>query len=434
MNYQEALAYIHGTYKFGSKLGLENISYLLELLGNPHRDLKVIHVAGTNGKGSTSAFLHGILKAGGYRTGLYTSPYLQHFTERIQINGVPISEEDLARWTEVVKVKIDQMVAEGKNHPTEFEVVTALAFCYYQEAKVDYLVLEVGLGGRLDATNVVPTPLASVITPIGLDHTQYLGDTLEQVAFEKGGIIKPGGLTIIHPQEPQVKQVFERLCQERENQLMIASHDSLRVLKSDITGQTFGVKILEQDYPEARITMLGRHQVHNCITALYTIEALRQRGHINISQEAILEGIHTTHWPGRMEVMGHDPLTIIDGAHNPHGALALRASMETLLKDRPITLVVGMLEDKDIDSYLEIILPLVDQVVTTAPDNPRALAAEALAERVQKYGKPVVPEEGILAAVQKGYAMTPPQGALIFSGSLYLIGEVRKILGDLKKE
>ncbi len=428
LNYQEALDFIHGTYKFGSKLGLENITYLLDLLGKPQEGLRIIHIAGTNGKGSTAAFLHGVLKAAGYRVGLYTSPYLQYFTERIQINGVDIPEERLALLTALVKEKIEIMVAEGRNHPTEFEVVTALAFLYYAEEKVDYLVLEVGLGGRLDATNVIKDPLLSVITPIGFDHMQYLGDTLEQIAFEKGGIIKENGYTVVYPQRDEVLKVFQELCSSRKNRLTISEALDLDVSYSGIDYQQFSVVIQGKNYKDIKIKLAGNHQIYNCCNALTAIEVLKSERGLAIEDEAIYKGLAETGWPGRMEVVKEKPLTIIDGAHNIHGAEALSGNIQALLGGYNITLVIGMLEDKDIEGFLKLIIPLVDRVVTTRPDNPRALGAEALKEKVLPFGKQVYAHDDINEAITKAEELTGEKEAILYAGSLYMIGAVRGVI------
>ncbi|HZK58130.1 MAG TPA: folylpolyglutamate synthase/dihydrofolate synthase family protein, partial [Clostridia bacterium] len=324
MNYEQALDYIHGTYKFGSKLGLENTKYLLGLLGNPHKNLKVIHVAGTNGKGSVSSYIHTILKEEGYKVGLYISPYLEEFTERMIINGKEIPRERLAEVTEVVKEKVEQMVKDGKNHPTEFEVVTAIAFYYYAQENVDFLVLEVGLGGRLDSTNVVGDPLVSVITPIGYDHMEYLGETLEEIAYEKGGIIKEGGFTLLYPQEKEAMGVLENLCNERNNKLFVIDFDELTIHRSNMEEQVFSANILGKSYNNAKIKLAGLHQIYNACTALGAIEILKEHRNINISDEAILGGLGNTKWAGRFEVLQKEPLIIIDGAHNLHGADSLR--------------------------------------------------------------------------------------------------------------
>lgn len=434
MNYQEALAFIHGTYKFGSKLGLENVSYLLELLGRPQDKLKVIHIAGTNGKGSTAAYMHSILKEAGYRVGLYTSPYLQFFTERIQINGINIPEARLAELTAVVKDKIEVMVREGRNHPTEFEVVTALALLYYAEENIDYLVLEVGLGGRLDATNVIENPMISVITPIGYDHMQYLGDTLEKIAFEKAGIIKANGYTVTYPQTEGVTDVFKEVCSGKNNRLFVTSFDGLAIKYSGIDFQLFSTYIQGKQYKDIRIQLVGTHQIYNCCNALNAIEVLRKERGLIIDDEAVYKGLLLTRWPGRMEVLRKKPLAIIDGAHNIHGAEALKNNIKILLKGYSITLVIGMLEDKDIEGFLEHVIPFVDKVIATKPNNPRGLSAEALKERIIPFNKPVLHLENINSAIDRAFEITSEDGAILFAGSLYMIGEVRTIIQAMDNE
>lgn len=430
MNYQEALDYIHGTYKFGSKLGLENIKYLLGLLGNPHKKLKIIHVAGTNGKGSTSSYIHSILKEAGYKVGLYTSPYLEEFTERMRINGEDIPKEKLARITAIVKEKIEQMVREGKNHPTEFEVVTAIAFYYYAEENVDFLVLEVGLGGRLDATNVVEDPLLSVITPIGLDHTEYLGDTLDKIAYEKGGIIKENGFVLSYPQEDEVVEVFEGLCKERNSKLFFTSFEGLEIHKSTVEEQVFSVDILGTFYDHIKVQMVGLHQIYNACTALGAVEVLRRYRKIKIDDEAVVNGLYKAKWPGRFEILRKSPLIIIDGAHNLHGARALKKSIQSLLKDYKITFVVGMLQDKDVQGVLEDVIPLVDQVIATRPNNPRAMSAEDLADKLKSFNKETYVCADIQNAINKALEITKQEEVILFAGSLYMIGEVRRLLKE----
>lgn len=428
MNYQEALDYIHGTYKFGSKLGLENIKYLLSLLGDPHKKLKIIHVAGTNGKGSTSSYIHSILKEAGYRVGLYTSPYLEEFTERMRINGENIPKDKLANITAIIKEKIEGMVKEGKNHPTEFEVVTAIAFYYYAKENIDFLVLEVGLGGRLDATNVVEDPLLSVITPIGLDHTEYLGDTLDKIAYEKGGIIKENSFVLSYPQAAEVIDVFRNLCAERNSKLFVTSFNELTIHKSTIEEQVFSVNILGNVYDNIKIQLVGIHQIYNACTALGAVEVLRKYRNINISDEAVLGGLYNAKWPGRFEVLQRDPVVIIDGAHNLHGAEALRKSIEALLKDYKITFVIGMLQDKDVEGVLKDIIPLMNKVIATRPANPRAMKAIDLADKLKVFGKETYISEDIKEAINMAIEVTKTNEAIVFAGSLYMIGEVRKLL------
>ncbi|SCY69661.1 bifunctional folylpolyglutamate synthase/dihydrofolate synthase [Alkaliphilus peptidifermentans] len=426
MNYHEALEYIHGTYKFGSKLGLENISYLLKLLGDPQKDLKIIHIAGTNGKGSTAAFINEVLKEAGYKVGLYTSPYLETFTERIRINGVNIPEEELAEVTYIVKEKIELMVKEGRNHPTEFEVVTAIAFYYYAKEKIDFLILEVGLGGRLDATNVVEKPLISVITPIGYDHMEYLGDTIEKIAFEKGGIIKDNSLVVTYPQESGAIGVIEELCTEKNSRLIVVSFDDINIHNSSIEGQEFTITVMDKAYKNIKIHMVGQHQIYNSATALTVLEALKKHHGIKIDDDSIYRGFLNTRWPGRLEVMKHDPLTIIDGAHNIHGAEALAKTLENQLENFSITLVLGMLKDKDVGGFVDKIVPLVDRVVLTKPDNPRAMEPQQLSEKLVRYNKEVYVEVEIGKAVDCAFKLTKATEAIVVAGSLYMIGEARK--------
>ncbi|MFW5648262.1 MAG: bifunctional folylpolyglutamate synthase/dihydrofolate synthase [Candidatus Alkaliphilus sp. MAG34] len=428
MNYEQALDYIHGTYKFGSKLGLENTKYLLGLLGNPHKNLKVIHVAGTNGKGSVSSYIHTILKEEGYKVGLYISPYLEEFTERMIINGKEIPRERLAEVTEVIKGKVEQMVKDGKNHPTEFEVVTAIAFYYYAQENVDFLVLEVGLGGRLDSTNVVEDPLVSVITPIGYDHMEYLGESLEEIAYEKGGIIKENGFTLLYPQEEEAMGVLENLCKERNNKLFVIDFDELTIHRSNMEEQIFSANILGKLYNNVKIKLAGLHQIYNACTALGAIEILKEHRNINISDGAILRGLNNTKWAGRFEVLQKEPLIIIDGAHNLHGADSLKKNIEILLKDYKITFVVGMLQDKDVKAVLEDLIPLADRVIATRPDNPRAMKASDLAKELRTFGKETYFYEDIKEAIKMALKVTNRDEAIIFAGSLYMIGEVRKIL------
>ncbi|SDK17632.1 bifunctional folylpolyglutamate synthase/dihydrofolate synthase [Natronincola ferrireducens] len=428
MNYQEAIAYIHGTYKFGSKLGLENINYLLNMLNNPHKDLKVIHVAGTNGKGSTSSFMHSVLKTAGYKVGLYTSPYIEEFTERIQINGEKIPKQRLADIIAIVKEKIEIMVAEGKNHPTEFEVGTALALVYFAEEKTDFVVLEVGMGGRLDATNVIENPLLSVITPIDFDHMEHLGDTLEKIAFEKAGIIKENNFVVSYPQQKEALEVIKRDAYDKNSHLLITNYDELRIHHATIEEQQFSVEILGKQYTDIKISLAGQHQVYNCCMALTALEVLRRHRGIDINDEAIYEGLKDTKWIGRLEVLDKNPLVIIDGAHNLQGATALKHSVETLLKNYKVTLVVAMLKDKDVKGVLQHLIPLVDKVIATKPNNPRAMEADDLAKELVIFGKEIYVCNKIEEAVKKAYEVTTSDDAIVFAGSLYMIGEVRSLL------
>ena len=319
MNYEQAIEFIHSTYKFGSKLGLDRIKRLMELLDNPQNSYKIIHVAGTNGKGSTCSLIHDVLMDAGYKTGLFISPYLEEFTERIQINKNHIDKESLSRITSLLKDKIDIMISEGYDHPTEFEVVTAIGFKYFQEQNIDFLVLEVGLGGRFDATNVINKPLVSVITSISYDHMEQLGDTLEKIAFEKSGIIKDSSNVVIYPQSENITSVIKDVAINKNATIYEASPQNIEKVKSDITGQWF--KYLKNDVfnlPELKINLLGSHQILNALTALLALEIIKSEGYI-IRNENIKNGFLNCRFPGRFEIINKNPLIILDGGHNIDG-------------------------------------------------------------------------------------------------------------------
>jgi dihydrofolate synthase / folylpolyglutamate synthase len=286
MTYEQAMEYIHGTLKFGSKLGLHNITALLELMGDPHRKLRFIHVAGTNGKGSTVAYISSILIEAGYKVGIFTSPYLERFSERMKVNHAEIPEETLARIAGFVKSKVDILLSHGESHPTEFEIVTAIAFQYYYEQECDVVVLEVGLGGRYDSTNVIDTPLLAVITTISYDHMSILGDTLPKIAFEKAGIIKSQGDVLLYPQPQEVDKVFETVCMEKQSRLLRVDFDTLQIRIFDVDSQTFDYGA----YKNLQIGLLGEHQVRNAVVALHVSEILRSKG-LSISENAVREGL-----------------------------------------------------------------------------------------------------------------------------------------------
>lgn len=421
MNYTEALEYIHGTLKFGSKLGLHNIGRLLELMGNPQKKMKFVHVAGTNGKGSTVAFISSILIESGYKVGIYTSPYLQRFTERIRINNTEIPENELVRLTEFVKEKVEIMVSKGENHPTEFEIVTAIAFQYYYEAKCDIVVLEVGLGGRFDATNIIDTPVVSVITTISFDHTDRLGNTLPQIAFEKAGIIKECGNVVIYPQPEEVEIVFHNICEERNAQLHKVDFTSLVLEKFDVDGQAF----IYKNYDSLKISLLGPHQVKNAAVAVDVVELLVQKG-FNISQSSIKKGLMNTRWPGRLEVVGREPVFLIDGAHNAEGARTLSETLNLYFPNKRKIFITGVLKDKDYKTMLESVIPIADVFITVTPESDRALPAKDLAIFIRDYCKNVLISDTIEEAIRTSLKISSQDDLICSFGSLYYIGKVRE--------
>jgi dihydrofolate synthase / folylpolyglutamate synthase len=426
MNYNEALEYIYGTQRFGSKLGLESVNRLLALMDNPHEKLKVIHVAGTNGKGSTSSIISKILQESGYKVGLYTSPELEVFNERVRINGENIPNEDVAEMTEFALSKIEIMLGEGLDHPTEFEIVTAFAFEYFLRKEVDVVVLEVGLGGRLDSTNVCSKPLVSVITPIDIDHTDFLGTTLTEIAGEKAGIIKENSVCVIHPQLKEAEDVIIKRCLDLNTKLVIAPVDMIEITKVDEYGTTF----MLNDH-EYRIGLLGEHQTRNATVAITVANALRENYEFEIPVEAVENGLIKTTWPGRMEVIGRRPTVIIDGAHNLHGAKGLANGIKKLFAGRKIISVVGILADKDYRGILDEMMPYSDEVIVTEPNNPRKMVAVELAEEIRQYGKHPMIEPSIKDAIDRALVIAGADDVILFFGSLYMIGDTRTILKSI---
>ncbi|MCC0680925.1 bifunctional folylpolyglutamate synthase/dihydrofolate synthase [Clostridioides sp. ES-S-0005-03] len=432
MKYEEALEYISQTNKFGIRLGLENIGKLLELLGNPQETLNIIHVAGTNGKGSVCSFISNILRESGYKVGLYTSPYLETFAERIRVNGENIPQEDVARIIGLIKEKIEVMVSQGYAYPTEFEVVTAMAFYYYSEQKVDFVALEVGLGGRYDATNIITKSLVSVITSISLDHTGILGDTIEKIAYEKAGIIKENGIVLVYDQTDEAKDVIKSVCKEKNAKYIEVNFDDINIKKSNINSQIYDCNIMGETYKNLEIMLIGEHQINNSILAMSVLKYLKDIKKLdNISEESIRKGLITTKWPGRIEKIKESPIFIIDGAHNEDGAKSLAKALDKHFKDKKLTLLIGMLEDKDIDGVLDILMPKFSKVVTTTPNNPRAINSDILKEKILKYVSDVTSKHEIEDAVNYTLETSNKDDIIISAGSLYMIGTVRTLVKKL---
>ena len=420
MTYQEAMDYISGIARFGSCLGLDNIRILMRYLGNPQDKLKLVHVAGTNGKGSTVSFISHILMRAGFRTGIYTSPFIERFTERIRVGDREIGEDDLAKLTARVKDAVDAMLGDGFGQPTEFEIVCAIAFLYFLEQKCDICVLEVGLGGRLDATNVIQCPLLAVITTISFDHMEYLGDTLEQIAAEKAGIIKEGGDVLLYPQKPEAGQVFERICKERKAVLHHMKPPE-QVLSADLSGTAFllGGK-------EYRIRMIGLHQINNASLAICAASILRTKG-LRISEEDVRQGLLDSFWPGRFEVIRRNPYVILDGSHNLEGMQILSENIRRYFGNKKIRLIIGILRDKEYGKMLDVILPLACRVYTVTPPVSRALSAAELAEEVKRRSD--VPAEAVpdpVEACRRALRDASGDDVVTACGSLYYIGLIRR--------
>lgn len=424
MNYSKALEYIRSVERFGSKLGLDSTRRLLELLGNPHKGLKYVHIAGTNGKGSVVSYIGNMLMETGCKVGVYTSPYLEVFNDRIQINNKNISDEDLTQVIEQVKEKSDYMIKYEGIRPTSFEIITAAAFLYFSNMKVDYVVLEVGLGGRIDSTNVIESSLASVITTIDMDHMDILGDTLGKIAYEKAGIIKEGGLVISYPQKEEALNVIKKVAQDKNAELILCSEDNVSIKSTNDEGAVFDYNYSGHFFKDLNISLLGRYQVFNASLALTTIVTLRDRKFLEIGDEQIRRGLKNTKWKGRMEVLRRNPIFLIDGAHNPQGALSLRESIK-LFKYKRLILGIGILKDKDVDSVIKDLVPMADMIIITEPNGVRKMEAEELAEKIRNYSSNIYVEKDIHKAVDYSLKVANPDDMILFSGSLYLVGDVR---------
>ncbi len=431
MNDKDIINKIHSFGWLGSRLGLERMNKLLELLGNPQRHMKVIHVTGTNGKGSVCRFIYSILQKQGYNVGLYTSPFLERFTERIEYNGMEISKNDLVQCALPVFEAADHMVSRGFDSPTEFEIVTAIAFNYYKKKEMDYLVLEVGLGGRGDATNIIEQPIVSVITTISLEHTQYLGDSLSKIAFEKAGIIKHGCPAVTSVRKYEALKIIEKTSIEKKCLLSKVPLHQISNIRSSLRGYAFDFTYGANLYPNLETSMIGRHQIENAATAVTTAEVLKKQG-VHIDKRAMYEGIKVAKQNGRFEVISQNPFIIIDGAHNTEGITALRDTLSQLFEDEKILLCIGMMKDKNISEIIDTIMPSVQEIIVTEPENDRKMDAYQLCEMIQKHKKTCIPIPDIIQACEKALKRSPDFDVILFTGSLYLIGKVRGYIRKIK--
>lgn len=425
MDYKESLEYMYNTPQF-SVPGLDRMHRMnrmrsiLNALGNPQNHLKFVHIAGTNGKGSCAIFLSSVLKTAGYRTGLFISPHLRTFNERMLINGKEIENDDLARIATAVRT------AEEKNELplTAFERMTVAALTWFGENKCDIVVLETGLGGRLDATNVIDTPEATVIMNIGMDHEAVLGNTLEAIAAEKAGILKRGCPCVLYPQTDCVETVIRTVCAQQNAELILADFTSILPIFDSLDGQAFSY-----NGSTYAISLLGAHQIRNAAVAIETIELLRRRGW-KISPEALEHGLYAASWPARFEILSDDPYVVLDGSHNPQGAETLADSLRSYFPEQQHIFLVGVMKDKDYASVFSILNPVADAYICISPDSPRALPCEALAAFLQPFGKPVITcatiEDGIFTAIEKARNRS---GMVCAAGSLYLAGEIRACMG-----
>lgn len=421
MTYEEALSYIHAVTWKGSRPGLERITELCERLGHPEDSLKFIHVAGTNGKGSTCRMLASILEKAGYRVGLFTSPYIERFNERIMLNGYDIANDDLAQATAAVRIHADRM----EDSPTEFELITAIALVYFKQMQCDYVVLECGLGGRLDSTNVIHTPILSVITGIDLDHTAILGDTIEKIAAEKAGIIKNGIPVLFGEGSEEAAVVIRRIAEERKSAYRQTDFSRITNVASDLSGTSF-----QFNGKPVKIALHGLYQTRNTATVLTAVEMLRESG-VQIDEKAVTEGLACAYWPARFETIAEEPLVIYDGAHNPQGISGavenIHHYLTPMTEDGKIILLMGVMADKDHEKMISMLAPLTKAVFSVTPANERSLNAVRVGEEFAAFDVRAEAfetlQDGVYAAMEFAKKEKRP---LVCLGSLYMYADVKR--------
>jgi len=433
MNYQQALSYIFGLQRFGIKLGLENITSLLDFVGNPHLKFKSIHIAGTNGKGSVAAMLESILCEAGYKTGLFTSPHLIDFRERVRVCGKKMEKRFILSFVKNIREEID------KNNYTFFEVNTALAFSYFAEKKVDIAVVETGLGGRLDSTNVI-NPEIAIITKISIDHSQQLGNTLPQIAWEKGGIINKGVPTLVVDQNKEVLDVFKTLCAEKKSQF-ITTKDVCKwnINKASLSGSVFSLSSDSKEFKDLKINLAGKHQVLNAVTSVCGCEQLRKKGW-NITDQAIRNGLSQIDWRGRLEILRKRPLLMIDVAHNPEGIGVLVDSLKKLIPEKNIIFLFGVVEGKDYPKMLKRLSDYAFFIVLTQPSYQKGLDVSLLEKEIRRIHR-IKKQKASHLAVPKiedayKFALTKAglKDAVCVTGSHFLVGELLEHLEYKRKK
>ena len=423
MTYEEALTYIHSIVWRGKRVGLSRITELLRRMGNPEKELKFVHVAGTNGKGSTAAMTASVLQAAGFHTGLFISPFIHCFNERMQIDQTPITDDELVELTGRIRPLAEAM----EDKPTEFELIAALAFSYFHRNRCDIVVLEVGLGGAMDSTNVIDTPEVAVITALGLDHTRELGDTIQDIAGAKAGIIKDGGSVVYYGQNVEALPVIEEAVTKKHASMTIPDYDALRLEARNLTGQSFTYG----RYSHLRIGLLGVYQICNAAVVIETIEALRRRGW-RIPDEAVREGLCRARWTGRFESLCDHPRIFVDGSHNPQGMQATAKTLRTYFPEGGIVFLTGILADKDAAGIMGELPDLARCFITVKPPGMRGMEAEELAGRLRGMTDKTVQaavslEEGCMLALEEA----GEDGVICATGSLYMVGDLTKIFRRL---
>ncbi|MEK6681775.1 MAG: folylpolyglutamate synthase/dihydrofolate synthase family protein [Nitrospirota bacterium] len=435
MDYQDTINYLYDLQKYGIKFGLGNTIRLMSMMDNPHLRFKSIHIAGTNGKGSTAAMIASVLQEAGYKVGLYTSPHLINFTERIRASGREISEEKVIELTDELRSRLAAVEVsdckEEKFTPTFFEFTTTIAFTYFAEEKIDIAVIETGMGGRLDSTNVI-NPLVSVITPIDYDHKEFLGDTISAIANEKAGIIKERGVVVSSPQRGEAEKVIWDVSLNKNARLLVVGKDASVIEKScGLDGCRFDYKGINAEFKDIGIGLAGRHQIINAATAILTLEVLSNlhKGGLftKINEAAIRDGLKKTRWEGRLEIVSRKPLILLDGAHNPSAARRLREFLQEILGNKKIILVLGILSDKDIDGILSELVPISEKIIVTRPDYYRAAGHYELKDRIKRFGKDAIVINSISEAVIYAKEFAQSDTAICITGSLFTVGEARAL-------
>lgn len=421
MNWNEAMRLIQNTEWLEQKPGLERMHLLLDFFGNPEKSMHFVHIAGTNGKGSASAMLSSVLRASGLRTGLYISPHLLRINERMSVNGKEITDTEFAS----LAGEILHAVRLLDTKPTKFEILTLMALLFFREKHCDIAVLEVGLGGRLDATNAIGTPDCALIMNIGLEHTEILGDTLEKIAFEKAGIIKPDAQVILYRQTAAVMETIKQCCTERHAVLTVTDPSAFRLQKSSLSGQCFDYR----NRKELELSLLGSYQTENAMAVLDAADVLIRKG-FPIPEAAVRKGLSTAVWPGRFELLSENPIVLLDGAHNPNGVAALCSSIRTFLPDRRLILLMGVMADKNYPEMLRLISPYAKAFIAEVPDSTRALSRDRLQQEIAKhFSGPVYPFGSVSEGLEYALRIAEPDDAVVCFGSLYQVAAIRRHFG-----
>ncbi|MCJ2556790.1 MAG: bifunctional folylpolyglutamate synthase/dihydrofolate synthase [Candidatus Thermoplasmatota archaeon] len=420
--YDEALRWLFKLQRFGVKLGLDNVRELLSHLGDPHEKFRSVHVAGTNGKGSVCTFLSSALKEAGYKVGMYTSPHVVRYNERMQINGEEISNERVMEYVDKIRPIAERMGEDPTKHPTFFELTTAMGFSYFADENVDIAVVEVGMGGRLDATNVI-TPQVSVITHLALEHTEHLGKTLERIAKEKAGIIKPGVRVVSAEENPVVRKT----CEERGCELTVVDEEyAYERISFDTSGQKLWVGKPSREF---EIPLLGSYQLQNAATAYAVLDVLRKGEH-DVPAEAIRRGFANAKWPARLEVVLKNPTVIIDSSHNPDGLRNLKDALLETTKNDHITFVVGVMSDKDVSSMLEAIAPVAGRIICTKPDYWRAMEPEEIAREAAKSVDEVEVAPNVPEAIERAVSLSDENDVICITGSIFMAGDATQYFNE----